>query len=190
MLLNDKQIRDLALSKEMIIPFCSTSVKEADSKKVLSYGTSSFGYDLRVRDGFKIFSNVLNGVVDPKNFDENNVIEVFAKEGEDYILIPPNSFALAESTEYIKVPEDILCVVYGKSTYARCGIITNVTPLEPGWEGTVTLEISNTTPLPAKVYVNEGLCQVLFMKGERPSSVYGERSGKYQNQSGITLPKV
>jgi len=206
MILNDMQIDYLARKHNMITPYIPSSIKDAlivnpmmdfgnvlkkDAyKKVISYGLSSFGYDLRVRDGFKVFHNSYNGIVDPKYFDEDNTLNLIADDGKDYIIVPPNSFTLAESVEVFKIPQDVLGVVYGKSTYARCGIITNVTPLEPGWEGTVTLEISNTTSLPAKIYINEGLCQVLFMQGERPKTTYSDRNGKYQNQSGITLPTV
>lgn len=206
MILNDMQIDYLARNKNMITPYIGESVKRIDNddtefhpimvgwnpyKKVISYGLSSFGYDLRVKDGFQLFyRGVHDGVIDPKAFDKRNVGLIHAKDGDDFIIVPPNSFALAESIETFKIPQDVLGVVYGKSTYARCGIITNVTPLEPGWEGTVTLEISNTTSLPAKIYINEGLCQVLFMQGERPRTTYSDRNGKYQNQSGITLPTV
>lgn len=187
MLLNDNQIRELAKAG-MIDPFVEDNVRFTDRGAVISYGLTSFGYDLRVGDEFLIFSNLHTTIVDPKKMDAEALVKVRAKDG--YILIPPNSFALAESVETFHIPENILGVVYGKSTYARCGIITNVTPLEPGWSGTVTLEISNTTPLPAKIYAGEGLCQVLFMQGERPNRTYADKNGKYQDQKGITLPKV
>lgn len=172
----------------MITPFVESNVRHTDGGPVISYGLTSFGYDLRVGEEFLIFSNLHTTIVDPKKMDKDALVKVRAENG--YIIVPPNSFALAESVEHFHIPEDILGVVFGKSTYARCGIITNVTPLEPGWSGTVTLEISNTTPLPAKIYANEGLCQVLFMRGERPNITYADKKGKYQNQQGITLPKV
>lgn len=188
MLLNDMQIYALA-ETGMIQPFIHENVRHTDHQgKVISYGLTSFGYDLRVRSRFLVFSNLNTSIIDPKNMDESALIPVEAKDG--YVIIPPNSFALAESVEVFSIPENILGVVYGKSTYARCGIITNVTPLEPGWTGTVTLEISNTTPLPAKIYADEGLCQVLFMQGDRPRSTYADKKGKYQGQKGITLPLV
>jgi dCTP deaminase len=154
---------------------------------VISYGVSSYGYDLRVADEFKIFTNVNSAIVDPKKFDERSFIDVRA----DSVLIPPNSFALARSVEYFKIPRDVLTICVGKSTYARCGIIVNVTPFEPEWEGFVTLEISNTTPLPAKVYSNEGLCQILFFQSdEQCETSYKDKVGKYQKQTGIVLPKL
>jgi dCTP deaminase len=154
---------------------------------VISYGVSSYGYDLRVADEFKIFTNVNSTIVDPKNFDERSFVTVNA----DVAIVPPNSFALARSVEYFKIPRDVLTVCVGKSTYARCGIIVNVTPFEPEWEGFVTLEISNTTPLPAKIYANEGLCQILFFQSDEVCETsYKDRKGKYQAQKGIVLPKL
>ncbi len=183
----DKWIRKMAEEEGMIEPFVDTQVRYVEGKKVISYGLSSYGYDLRVASEFKVFTNINNTVVDPKNFNESAFVNY---EGSECI-IPPNSFALARSVEYFRVPRDVLVVCLGKSTYARCGIIVNVTPFEPGWEGTVTLEISNTTPLPAKVYAGEGLAQVLFYKGaEACETSYADRQGKYMNQTGITLPRA
>jgi dCTP deaminase len=180
---SDKWIRRMATEYDMINPFAEKQVR----KGVISYGVSSYGYDLRVADEFKIFTNVNSTVVDPKQFDERSFVTVNAES----ILIPPNSFALARSVEYFKIPRDVLTICVGKSTYARCGIIVNVTPFEPEWEGFVTLEISNTTPLPAKVYANEGLCQILFFQSdEQCETSYKDKSGKYQAQKGIVLPKL
>jgi dCTP deaminase len=180
---SDRWIREMAQKHDMINPFCEKQVRDG----VISYGLSSYGYDLRVADEFKIFTNVNSAVVDPKHFDERSFVSVRG----DSIMVPPNSFALARSVEYFKIPRDVLTICVGKSTYARCGIIVNVTPFEPEWEGFVTLEISNTTPLPAKVYANEGLCQILFLQGDEPCQVsYKDKSGKYQKQSGIVLPKL
>ena len=182
MILNDKQIANLCTSKNVIHPFVSSQ----RSNGVISYGLSSYGYDIRVADEFKIFHNVNFTVVDPKNFDDRAFVEF---QGE-ICIIPPNSFALARSVEYIKMPRNVTGLVLGKSTYARCGIVTNFTPLEAGWEGHITIEISNTTPLPAKIYANEGIAQVLFFKGDDCLVSYADRKGKYQGQRGITLPKV
>jgi dCTP deaminase len=180
---SDRWIRRMALEHDMINPFQDRQVREG----VISYGVSSYGYDLRVADEFKIFTNVNSAVVDPKNFDQRSFIDVKGPS----VLIPPNSFALARSVEYFKIPRDVLTICVGKSTYARCGIIVNVTPFEPEWEGFVTLEISNSTPLPAKIYSNEGLCQILFFQGDEPPEVsYKDKAGKYQRQSGIVLPKL
>jgi dCTP deaminase len=180
---SDRWIRETALAQQMISPF---EEKQVAAGKI-SYGVSSYGYDIRVGNRFKIFTNVFSSVVDPKNFDPRSFVDF---EGE-VATIPPNSFALASSVEYMKVPRDVLCVCVGKSTYARCGIITNVTPLEPGWEGHITLEISNTTTLPAKIYAGEGLVQVLFFQSDEPCDTsYADRAGKYQGQTGITIPKV
>ena len=179
----DSWIRDMALTKGMIEPFVERQTKEG----VISFGLSSYGYDARVSREFKIFTNVDNAIVDPKNFSESG----FVSREVDVCVIPPNSFALARSVEYFRVPRDVLVICLGKSTYARCGLIVNVTPLEPEWEGHVTLEISNTTPLPAKVYANEGLCQFLFLKGDSPCETsYADRAGKYMHQRGVTLPKL
>jgi dCTP deaminase len=180
---SDRWIREMAQTQDMINPFCEKQVRNG----VISYGLSSYGYDLRVADEFKIFTNVNSAVVDPKQFDERSFVSVRA----DSIMVPPNSFALARSVEYFKIPRDVLTICVGKSTYARCGIIVNVTPFEPEWEGFVTLEISNTTPLPAKIYANEGLCQILFFQGDEPCEIsYKDKAGKYQNQTGIVLPKL
>lgn len=162
----------------------------AGSEKVISYGTSSYGYDIRCADEFKVFTNVNSAIVDPKNFDDNSFVDI---SGKGYCIIPPNSFALARSVELIRVPRDILVVCLGKSTYARCGIVVNVTPLEPEWEGYITLEFSNTTPLPAKIYAGEGCAQLLFLQCDADDvceTSYKDRKGKYQGQAGVTLPKV
>jgi dCTP deaminase len=183
MLKSDRWIRKMALEHDMINPFSEKQV----SNSVISFGLSSYGYDLRVADEFKIFTNVNSAVVDPKNFDERSFVTVRS----ECAIIPPNSFALARSVEYFKIPRDVLTICVGKSTYARCGIIVNVTPFEPEWEGFVTLEISNSTPLPAKIYANEGLCQIIFFQGDEPCETsYKDRKGKYQAQKGIVLPKV
>jgi len=180
---SDRWIRRMATEQDMINPFNDRQVREG----VISYGVSSYGYDLRVADEFKIFTNVNSAIVDPKNFDERSFMTVRG----DSVLIPPNSFALARSVEYFKIPRDVLTICVGKSTYARCGIIVNVTPFEPEWEGFVTLEISNSTPLPAKIYANEGLCQILFFQSdEQCETSYKDKKGKYQKQSGIVLPKL
>jgi dCTP deaminase len=179
----DHWIRKMALEHGMIEPFVEGQVRDG----VISYGLSSYGYDLRVSDEFKVFTNVYNAVVDPKNFAPNSFVDVQT----DVCIIPPNSFALARSIEYFRIPRNVLTICLGKSTYARCGQIVNVTPFEPMWEGHVTLEISNTTPLPAKIYANEGLCQVLFFEGDEPPEVsYADRKGKYQGQRGVTPPKL
>ena len=181
--LSDRWIKKMALEKEMIKPF----VSEQKQGKSISYGLSSFGYDARVSNEFKIFTDVNSAIVDPKNFKNNSFVSRNAEE----CVIPPNSFALASTVEYFKIPKDVLVICLGKSTYARCGIIVNVTPLEPGWEGYVTLEFSNTTPLPAKIYANEGAVQLVFLKGnEIPEVTYEQRNGKYMKQTGVTLPKV
>jgi dCTP deaminase len=182
-ILSDRWIRRMAQEKGMIEPFVDAQKREG----VISYGLSSYGYDARVGNDFKIFTNVNSSVVDPKNFDEQS----FVDRTTDVCIIPPNSFALARTVEYFRIPRDVLVVCVGKSTYARCGIIVNVTPLEPEWEGHVTLEFSNTTPLPAKIYANEGACQFLFLQGNEPCEVsYRDKAGKYQGQRGVTLPKI
>ncbi|MBD3795556.1 MAG: dCTP deaminase [Epsilonproteobacteria bacterium] len=179
----DTWIREQSLKKEMITPFS----EELVAKDIVSYGLSSYGYDIRVSNSFKIFTNVNTTIVDPKNFDENNVVDF---EG-DVCIVPPNSFALARTVEYFKIPSNVLAICLGKSTYARCGIIVNVTPFEPAFEGHITVEISNTTPLPAKIYANEGIAQVLFFEGDEQCEVsYKDRNGKYQCQTGITLPRI
>ena len=180
---SDRWIRKMAMEHDMINPFSEKQV----SQGVISFGVSSYGYDLRVADEFKIFTNVNSTVVDPKNFDE----KAFVTVRSDVAIVPPNSFALARSVEYFKIPRDILTVCVGKSTYARCGIIVNVTPFEPEWEGFVTLEISNTTPIPAKIYANEGIAQVLFFQSDEPCHTsYRDKKGKYQAQVEVTLPKI
>ena len=179
----DHWIRETSQKEGMIEPF----VEKQRGEGVISYGLSSYGYDARLSDEFMIFTNVDNAIVDPKNFSANSFVE----RKTDVCVIPPNSFALARTVEYFRIPKDVLVVCLGKSTYARCGLIVNVTPLEPGWEGQVTLEISNTTPLPAKVYANEGIAQLLFYRGESPCEVsYADRSGKYMGQKGVTLPRI
>ncbi len=181
--LSDKWIKEMVKTNNMISPFENKQVRG----NKISYGLSSFGYDARVSNEFKIFTNINSEIVDPKNFKINNFI---SKKGEECI-IPPNSFALSSTVEYFRIPNDVMVICLGKSTYARCGIIVNVTPLEPGWEGNVTLEFSNSTPLPAKIYANEGAAQFIFLKGnEKPDITYADRNGKYMKQSGVTLPKV
>ena len=181
--LSDKWIKKMSQENEMITPF----VENQQRGDNISFGLSSYGYDARVSNEFKIFTNIHSTVVDPKNFSQ----ESFVTKKEDVCIIPPNSFVLASTVEYFKIPRDVLVICLGKSTYARCGIIVNVTPLEPEWEGHVTLEFSNTTPLPAKIYANEGACQFIFLKGDQPPEVsYADRKGKYMKQNGVTLPKV
>ena len=180
---SDRWIRQMALEHGMIEPFADRQVREG----VISYGVSSYGYDMRVATEFRIFTNVLNSLVDPKRFYPKSFVEF---EG-DVCIVPPNSFALGRSVEYFRIPRNVITITVGKSTYARCGIITNVTPFEPEWEGFVTLEISNTTPLPAKIYANEGIAQALFFEGdEAPETSYADRKGKYQGQRGVTLPRL
>jgi dCTP deaminase len=182
---SDRWIRRMANEQSMIEPFAEAQVREGG----ISYGVSSYGYDMRVGREFRIFTNVHSPVVDPKNFDPLSLVDY---EG-DVCIIPPNSFALARSVEYFRIPRNVLTICVGKSTYARCGIITNVTPFEPEWEGHVTLEISNTTPLPARIYANEGIAQVLFFEADDDDVCavsYGDRKGKYQAQRGVTLPKI
>ncbi len=180
---SDRWIRRMAREHGMIEPFADDQVRDG----VISYGVSSYGYDMRVAREFKIFTNTLSAIVDPKHFDPRSFVEF---EG-DVCLIPPNSFALARSVEYFRIPRDVITICVGKSTYARCGIITNVTPFEPEWEGFVTLEISNTTPLPARIYAGEGIAQVLFLGGEEPpEKSYADKKGKYQKQQGVTLPRL
>ena len=182
-IMSDIWIREQALKNNMIVPFEEKQKREG----VISYGLSSYGYDCRVSDEFMIFTNVDSAVVDPKKFNPNSFVE----RKTDVCIIPPNSFALARTVETFKIPRDILVVCLGKSTYARCGLIVNVTPLEPEWEGQVTLEISNTTPLPAKVYANEGLAQLLFFRGDQVCETsYADKGGKYMGQKGVVLPKV
>ena len=180
---SDRWIKRMAREHGMIEPFVDDQVRRG----VISYGVSSYGYDVRVGNEFKVFTNVYNTVVDPKAFDPRSFVDIVADE----CIIPPNSFAFASTIEYFRIPRDILTVCLGKSTYARCGIIVNVTPFEPEWEGHVTIEISNTTPLPAKIYANEGIAQVLFFQGDEPCEIsYKDKKGKYQAQRGVTLPKL
>jgi dCTP deaminase len=182
-ILSDKWIREQAQTHGMIEPFVEAQRRDG----AISYGLSSYGYDARVAPEFKIFTNVHSTVVDPKAFDPKSFVDIET----ECCIIPPNSFALARTVEYFRVPRDVLVICLGKSTYARCGIIVNVTPLEPGWEGHVTLEFSNTTPLPAKIYANEGACQFLFLQGNEPCETsYADRAGKYMGQRGVTLPKL
>jgi dCTP deaminase len=180
---SDRWIREMCMKHRMIEPFEDKQVRDG----VISFGISSYGYDLRIADEFKIFTNVNSTIVDPKAMDPATMVDFRGPVA----IIPPNSFALGRSVEYFRVPRDVLCACVGKSTYARCGIITNVTPFEPEWEGYVTLEISNTTPLPARIYANEGIAQVLFFQGDEPCEMsYRDKAGKYQRQGGITLPRV
>jgi dCTP deaminase len=179
----DSWIRHMAREHGMIEPFEDAQVRQG----TISYGLSSYGYDMRVADEFKIFTNVNSAIVDPKNFDDRSFVNLKA----DVCIVPPNSFALARSVEYFRIPRNVMTLCVGKSTYARCGIITNVTPFEPEWEGFVTLEISNTTPLPARIYANEGIAQVIFFESDTPPDVsYADRKGKYQGQVGVTTPRL
>jgi len=185
---SDKWIRRMAEQHGMIEPFEPGQVRHAaDGHRIVSYGTSSYGYDIRCAPEFKVFTNIYSTVVDPKAFDERSFVDM----NSDVCIIPPNSFALAETVEYFEIPRDVLATCLGKSTYARCGIIVNVTPLEPEWRGKITLEISNTTPLPAKIYANEGIAQIVFLRAEQPCRTsYADKKGKYQDQKGLTLPFV
>jgi dCTP deaminase len=184
---SDKWIRRMAQDHHMIEPFEPGQVRQVDGRKIVSYGTSSYGYDVRCSDEFKVFTNVHSTVVDPKHFDEKSFVDL---RGE-VCIIPPNSFALARTVERFVIPRNVLVVCLGKSSYARCGIVVNVTPLEPEWEGYVTLEFSNTTPLPAKIYANEGVAQMLFFESDEVCETsYRDRGGKYQGQKGVTLPKI
>ena len=185
---SDRWIRRMAASHGMIEPFEPGQVREAGGQQIVSYGTSSYGYDVRCAAEFKIFTNINSTIVDPKNFDTRSLRRL---RRADVCIIPPNSFALARTVEYFRIPRNVLTVCLGKSTYARCGIIVNVTPLEPEWEGHVTLEFSNTTPLPAKIYANEGVAQMLFFESDEVCETsYKDRGGKYQGQKGVTLPKA
>jgi dCTP deaminase len=180
---SDRWIRRMALEHRMIEPYSEKQVREG----VISYGVSSYGYDVRIADEFKIFTNINSTIVDPKNFDTRSFVDFKG----DVCIIPPNSFALARTVEYFRIPRTVITVCVGKSTYARCGIIVNVTPFEPEWEGIVTLEVSNTTPLPAKIYANEGIAQVLFFESDEVCETsYADKKGKYQAQQGLTLPKL
>ncbi len=186
---SDRWIRRMAEEHRMIEPFEPNQVKEVDGRPIVSYGTSSYGYDIRCSSEFKLFTDINTAIVDPKNFDPKSFVDVKG----DSCIIPPNSFALARTVEYFRIPRDVLTICLGKSTYARCGIIVNVTPLEPEWEGYVTLEFSNTTPLPAKIYANEGVAQVIFLQSDSRDvceTSYRDRGGKYQGQHGVTLPRI
>ncbi len=183
MIKSDHWIKKMARERQMIVPFEERQVRDG----VISYGLGSYGYDIRVANEFKVFTNLNSTVVDPKQFDQRSFVDFKV----DVCIIPPNSFALARSLEYFKMPRNVTGIVLGKSTYARCGVVTNFTPLEAGWEGFITIEISNTTPLPAKIYANEGIAQVLFFEADEPCEIsYADRKGKYQGQQGITLPKI
>ena len=184
---SDTWIRRMATERGMIDPFEPNQIKEVGGRRVISYGTSSYGYDIRCADEFKLFTNINSTIVDPKEFDSKNFVDVKG----DYVIVPPNSFALARTVEYFRIPRNVLTICLGKSTYARCGIIVNVTPIEPEWRGKITLEISNTTPSPAKIYANEGIAQLVFLKADRVCAVsYADKGGKYQDQAGLTLPRV
>jgi len=184
---SDRWIRDMAQRHGMIEPFEPAQVRSVNGGRIISYGTSSYGYDVRCAAHFKIFTNINSAIVDPKRFDESSFVDVES----EVCIIPPNSFALASTVEYFRIPRNVLTICLGKSTYARCGIIVNVTPLEPEWEGHVTLEFSNTTPLPAKIYANEGVAQMIFFESDETCEVsYADRGGKYQGQRGVTLPKT
>ena len=184
---SDKWIRRMAKDHGLIDPFEPGQVKQQGDRKLVSYGTSSYGYDVRCATEFRIFTNINSSIVDPKNFDSNSFVNL----DTDVCIIPPNSFALARTVEYFRIPRNILTICLGKSTYARCGIIVNVTPLEPEWDGHVTLEFSNTTTLPAKVYANEGVAQMIFFESDEVCETsYKDRGGKYQGQTGVTLPKT
>ena len=183
---SDNWIKKMAQNHGMIEPFAESQIRHSDGKDLISYGTSSYGYDVRCATEFKVFTNINSAIVDPKSFDENS----FVNFDSDVCIIPPNSFALARTIEYFRIPRNVLTICLGKSTYARCGIIVNVTPLEPEWEGHVTLEFSNTTPLPAKIYAGEGACQFIFLKADEICDVsYKDRDGKYMMQTGVTLPR-
>lgn len=183
----DHWIRRMAEEHDMIEPFEPKQVRQVNGTKIVSYGNSSYGYDVRCASEFKVFTNINSAIVDPKNFDEGSFVDIES----DVCIIPPNSFALARTVEYFKIPRNVLTICLGKSTYARCGIIVNVTPLEPEWEGHVTLEFSNTTNLPAKIYAHEGVAQMIFLGADEPCEVsYADRAGKYQGQRGVTLPRL
>ncbi|MDH5736751.1 MAG: dCTP deaminase [Gammaproteobacteria bacterium] len=184
---SDRWIRQMATEQAMIEPFEAGQVRDSEGGRIISYGTSSYGYDVRCADEFKVFTNIRSATVDPKAFDPQSFVDVQS----NVCIIPPNSFALARTVEYFRIPRDVLTICLGKSTYARCGIIVNVTPLEPEWEGHVTLEFSNTTTLPAKIYANEGVAQMLFFQSDEACETsYKDRGGKYQGQRGVTLPKA
>jgi dCTP deaminase len=184
---SDRWIRRMVAEHAMIEPFEPKQVRSTSEGRIISFGTSSYGYDIRCANDFKIFTNINSAVVDPKNFDDDSFVDIKS----DICIIPPNSFALARTVEYFRIPRNVLTICLGKSTYARCGIIVNVTPLEPEWEGHVTLEFSNTSPLPAKIYANEGVAQVIFFESDEACEIsYKDRDGKYQGQTGVTLPKA
>ena len=184
---SDRWIRKMAQEHGLITPFESCQIRHREGQKIVSFGTSSYGYDVRCSNEFKVFTNINSTIVDPKEFDEKSFVNFTG----DVCIIPPNSFALARTVEYFKIPRNVLTICLGKSTYARCGIIVNVTPLEPEWEGHVTLEFSNTTPLPAKIYAHEGVAQMLFFESDEVCETsYKDRGGKYQGQTGVTLPKI
>ena len=184
---SDRWIKRMAAEHGLIEPFEANQIRELNGERVISFGTSSYGYDIRCAPEFKVFTNINSAIVDPKNFDSESFVDV----NNDVCIIPPNSFALARTVEFFRIPRTVLTICLGKSTYARCGIIVNVTPLEPEWEGYVTLEFSNTTPLPAKIYANEGVAQVIFLESDEACEVsYSDRGGKYQHQRGVTLPKA
>ena len=184
---SDNWIKKMALENKMIEPFVQQQIKIGNERQVISYGVSSYGYDVRSADEFKIFTNINSAMIDPKNFDPASFVDIKT----DVCIIPPNSFVLARTIEYFRIPRNVLVICLGKSTYARCGIIVNVTPLEPEWEGHITLEFSNTTNLPAKIYANEGVAQLLFLEADEPCQIsYKDRNGKYQGQQGVTLPKA
>ena len=184
---SDRWIKKMAAEHGLIEPFEAEQIRELDGQRVISYGTSSYGYDIRCAPEFKVFTNIHSAIVDPKKFDSESFVDI----NKDVCIIPPNSFALARTVEFFRIPRNVLTICLGKSTYARCGIIVNVTPLEPEWEGYVTLEFSNTTPLPAKIYANEGVAQVIFLESDEDCATsYADRGGKYQNQVGVTLPKA
>ena len=188
--LSDIEIKERSLNNKMISPFVEQLIRKTENEKVLSYGLSSYGYDVRVSNEFKVFTNINNSVIDPKDFSNDNFITKVVKDN-DCLILPPNSFALANTIETFKVPRDIIIVCVGKSTYARCGVVVNVTPIEPEFEGQVVLEFSNTTTLPVKIYANEGACQFLFFKADNICKTsYADRKGKYQGQKGITLAKI
>ena len=184
---SDRWIKKMALEHNMINPFSDRQVKVANNERLISCGLSSYGYDVRSADEFKIFTNIKAAIVDPKNFNPDSFVDIKS----EICIIPPNSFVLARTVEYFKIPRNVLVICLGKSTYARCGIIVNVTPLEPEWEGHITLEFSNTTSLPAKIYANEGVAQLIFLEASEECEVsYKDRNGKYQGQRGVTLPKT
>jgi dCTP deaminase len=184
---SDHWIRRMAVQEKMIAPFESHQVRTVNDRAIISYGTSSYGYDVRCANEFKLFTNINSAIVDPKQFDDSSFVTVVS----DVCIIPPNAFALARTVEYFRIPRNVLTICLGKSTYARCGIIVNVTPLEPEWEGHVTLEFSNTTNLPAKIYANEGIAQMIFLESDEVCETsYKDRKGKYQGQTGVTLPKT